>query len=76
MATKNRKTIMFSSKNTDLYEHLVKMQERGDNVSEYMCSLIRADLEMTVKKEDFDYIQKQVKKIDKIEDLLLQLNSK
>ena len=34
MATKNRKTIMFSNKNTDLFEHLVKMQSIGENISE------------------------------------------
>jgi predicted CopG family antitoxin len=73
MASKNRKTIIFSSKNTDLYEHLVEMQTKGDNVSEYLCNLIRADLEMTVNKEDFNEIKTQVQKLDKIEEMLSEL---
>jgi len=66
MATKNRKTIMFSSKNTDLFEHLVKMQKKGENVSEYLCNLIRADLEMTVKKDEFEEVKTQVHKIEEM----------
>ena len=73
MASKNRKTIIFSSKNTDLYEHLVEMQTKGDNVSEYLCNLIRADLELTVYKEDFNEIKTQVQKLDKIEEMLSEL---
>lgn len=73
MATKNRKTIMFSSKNTDLFEHLVRMQKKGENVSEYLCNLIRADLEMTVKKDEFEEVKNQVQKIDKIEEMLSEL---
>ena len=73
MASKNRKTIIFSSKNTDLYDYLVKMQSNGDNVSEYLCNLIRSDIEMSVKKDDFEEVKEQVKKIDKIEEMLAQL---
>lgn len=76
MASKNRKTIIFSSKNTDLYEHLVEMQGKGENVSEYLCNLIRADLEMTIKKDDFNEVKTQVQKIDKldkIEEMLSEL---
>lgn len=64
---------MFSSKNTDLFEHLVKMQKKGENVSEYLCNLIRADLEMTVKKDEFEEVKTQIQKIDKIEEMLSQL---
>lgn len=72
MATKNRKTIMFSKKNTDLFEHLVKMQSNGENISEYVCNLIRADLEVSVKKEDFEHIKSQ---IDDVKSLLIELTS-
>lgn len=69
MASKNRKTIIFSNKNTDLYEHLVKMQERGDNISEYLCNLIRADLEMTVSKNDFSNLNDKLNELYRIRNI-------
>ena len=69
MASKNRKTIIFSNKNTDLYEHLVKMQERWDNISEYLCNLIRADLEMTVSKNDFSNLNDKLNELYRIRNI-------
>lgn len=74
MASKNRKTIIFSNKNTDLYEHLVKMQERGNNVSEYLCNLIRADLEMTISKNDFSNLNDKLNELDRLSNIELMLS--
>ncbi len=40
---KLRKTIVFSKKNEEIFNLLSEMQERNENISEYICQLIRKD---------------------------------
>lgn len=43
MTQKMRKTLVFSKKNSDIFEVLSEMQSNNENISEYICSLIRQD---------------------------------
>lgn len=40
-----RKNIAFSSKNADIFEILSAMQADNKNISDYLCDLVRKDLE-------------------------------
>lgn len=42
---KLRKTIVFSKKNEEIFNLLSEMQDRNENISEYICQLIRKDQE-------------------------------
>lgn len=43
MTQKMRKTLVFSKKNSDVFEVLSEMQSNNENISEYICGLIRED---------------------------------
>ena len=49
-----RKTIYFKADNVDLYEFL---ESKGKQASEYVCNLIRADLERD--KDSFEELMKE-----------------
>ena len=54
---KMRKTVVFSKKNADVFEILSEMQEKNENISEYLCDLVRKDLNPatdSVNKEEFN----------------------
>lgn len=74
-AGKMRKTIVFSKKNADIFETLTKMQDKNENISEYLCELVRKDLspnDDSVTKDEFNRLDS---KVDGIMELLLDIKN-
>ena len=58
-----RKNIAFSSKNADIFEVLSQMQAENKNISDYLCDLVRKDLEPTkieMTGDDIDSLEYQI----------------
>lgn len=74
--SKMRKTVVFSKKNADVFEKLTEMQEKNENISEYLCELVRRDLnpvqDDVVNKEEFNNLNN---KVDAIMDLLMDIKN-
>lgn len=74
-AGKMRKTIVFSKKNADIFETLTKMQDKNENISEYLCELVRKDLspkDDLVTKDEFSRLDS---KVDGLMELLLDIKN-
>lgn len=73
---KMRKTVVFSKKNADVFEKLTEMQGKNENISEYLCELVRRDLNPVqddiVNKEEFNNLNN---KVDAIMDLLMDIKN-
>ena len=64
-----RKNIAFSNKNSDIFKVLSEMQEEGKNISDYICDLVRRDLEpqkTEVACEDMDFLKTKLADIETI----------
>ena len=74
--SKMRKTVVFSKKNADVFEKLTEMQGKNENISEYLCELVRRDLNPVqddiVNKEEFNNLNN---KVDAIMDLLMDIKN-
>lgn len=60
-----RKNIAFSAKNADIFEVLSAMQTENKNISDYICALIRKDLEpqkTEVLSDDISSLKNQLEK--------------
>lgn len=68
--TKNRKTIVFSKKNTDVFEILNTMQKNNENISEYICKLIRDDFNNNKQYNETNTIIEINNKIDVLKTLI------
>lgn len=67
---KLRKTLVFSKKNADIYDELEKMKKKNINISDYICTLIRNDLNEKIDQSITDnklvQIQEQLDLIQKL----------
>ncbi|WP_195932468.1 hypothetical protein [Turicibacter sanguinis] len=57
---KLRKTLVFSKKNADIYDELEKMKKKNINISEYICTLIREDLNKKINHSVTDNKLEQI----------------
>ena len=68
---KLRKTLVFSKKNADIYDELEKMKKRNINISEYICTLIREDLNKKINQSVTDNKLEQIQsQLDFIQNLI------
>lgn len=77
-----RKNIAFSSKNADIFEVLSRMQAENKNISDYLCDLVRKDLEPTkieMAGDDIDLLKSQIKTtndgVEVLKNKLLEMES-
>ena len=72
---KLRKTIVFSKKNEEIFNLLSDMQNRNENISEYICQLIRKDQEgITSDLSDIKIDLEEIKKLLKNQKVIVQSN--
>ena len=68
---KLRKTLVFSKKNADIYDELEKMKKKNINISEYICTLIREDLNKKTNQSVTDNKLEQIQsQLDFIQNLI------
>ncbi|MFR5115083.1 hypothetical protein [Turicibacter sanguinis] len=68
---KLRKTLVFSKKNADIYDELEKMKKKNINISEYICTLIREDLNKKINQSITDNKLEQIQsQLDFIQNLI------
>ena len=68
---KLRKTLVFSKKNADIYDELEKMKKKNINISEYICTLIREDLNKKINQSVTDNKLEQIQsQLDFIQNLI------
>lgn len=72
---KLRKTLVFSKKNADIYDELEKMKKKNINISEYICTLIREDLNKKTEQLITDNRLKQIQNQLEIIQNLIQSKS-
>lgn len=68
---KLRKTLVFSKKNADIYDELEKMKKKNINISDYICTLIREDLNKKINQSVTDTKLEQIQsQLDFIQNLI------
>lgn len=68
---KLRKTLVFSKKNADIYDELEKIKKKNINISEYICTLIREDLNKKINQSVTDNKLEQIQsQLDFIQNLI------